>query len=98
MPPYLSYLLQLLNVGCFLPLKQAYSNEISSLAQYSTKQIKKEAFLPAFKAAFKKVIIKENIYVGFRGARLVPYNLEAVISKLNIVFRTLTLLKLEDTL
>jgi hypothetical protein len=98
MPPYLSYLLQLLNVGCFLPLKQAYSNKINSLAQYSTKKIKKEAFLLAFKAAFKKAITKDNIYAGFRGARLVPHNLEAVILKLNVVLCTLTLLKLEDTL
>jgi hypothetical protein len=98
MPPYLSYLLQLLNVGCFLPLKQAYSNEINSLAQYSTKKIKKEAFLLAFKAAFKKAITKDNIYAGFRGARLVSYNLEVVILRLNVVLCTLTLLKLEDTL
>jgi hypothetical protein len=98
MPPYLSYLLQLLNVGCFSPLKRAYSDKISSLAQYSTKQIKKEAFLLAFKAAFKKAITKENIYAGFRGASLVLHNLEAVILRLNIVLYTLTLLKLEDTL
>jgi hypothetical protein len=81
-----------------LPLKQAYSNKISSLAQYSTKKIKKEAFLLAFKVAFKKVITKENICVGFRGAKLVLHNLEVVILKLNVVLYTLTLLKLEDTL
>jgi hypothetical protein len=98
MPAYLSYLLQLLNVGCFSPLKQAYSNKISSLAQYSSKQIKKEAFLLAFKAAFKKALTKDNICAGFRSARLVPHNLEAVILKLDVVFCTLTLLKPEDTL
>jgi hypothetical protein len=98
MPPYLSYLLQLLNVGCFSPLKQVYSNKINSLAQYSTKKIKKEAFLLAFKVAFKKLIIKENICAGFRGARLVLHNLETVILKLDVVLYTLTLLKLEDTL
>jgi hypothetical protein len=98
MPPHSSYLLQLLDVGCFSPLKQAYSDKINSLAQYSTKKIKKEAFLLAFKAAFKKAMTKDNIYAGFRGARLVPYNLEAVISKLNIVLYTLTPLKPEDTL
>jgi hypothetical protein len=98
MPPYLSYLLQLLNIGCFLLLKRAYSNKINSLAQYSTKKIKKEAFLLAFKAAFKKAITKNNICAGFRGARLVLHNLEAVILRLNVVLRTLTLLKLEDTL
>jgi hypothetical protein len=81
-----------------LPLKQVYSNKISSLAQYSTKQIKKEAFLLAFKAAFKKAITKENICAGFRGARLFLHNLEAVILKLNVVLCTLTLLKLEDSL
>jgi hypothetical protein len=97
-PPYLSHLLQLLNIGCFLPLKQAYSDEINSLLQYSTKKIKKETFLPAFKVAFEKLMTKENIYTGFRGARLVLHNLEAVILKLNIVLYTLTLLKLEDTL
>jgi hypothetical protein len=98
MPPYLSHLLQLLDVGCFSPLKQVYGDKINSLAQYSTKKIKKEAFLLAFKAAFNKLMTKENICAGFRGARLVPYNLEAVILKLNVVLCTLTLLKLEDTL
>ena len=98
MPLHLLHLLQLLNIGCFAPLKRAYSNKISSLAQYSTKQIKKEAFLLAFKAAFKKAITKENIYASFRGAGLVLYNLEAVVLKLNVVLRTPTLLKLEDTL
>jgi hypothetical protein len=68
------------------------------LLQYSIKKIKKKAFLLAFKVAFKKLIIKENIYAGFRGARLVLYNLEVVILKLNIVLYILTLLKLEDTL
>jgi hypothetical protein len=97
-PPYSSHLLQPLDVGCFSPLKQAYSDEINSLAQYSTKKIKKEAFLLAFKAAFKKAITKDNICAGFRGARLVPHDLEAVILKLDVVLYTLTLLKLEDTL
>jgi hypothetical protein len=96
MPPYSSYLLQPLNVGCFSPLKQAYSNKINSLAQYSTKKIKKEAFLLAFKAAFDKLITKENICAGFRGAGLVLHNLEVVILKLDVVLCTLTPLKLED--
>jgi hypothetical protein len=98
MPPHLSHLLQLLDVGCFSPLKQAYGDEINSLSWYSTKKIKKEAFLPAFKVAFEKLMTKENICAGFRGAGLVPHNLEAVISKLDVVLCTLTLPKPEDTL
>ena len=98
MPSHSSHLLQPLNVGCFAPLKRAYGNKISVLARYGTKQIKKEAFLPAFKAAFKKAITKENICASFRGAGLVPHNPEAVVSKLNVVLRTPTPLKPEDTL
>jgi hypothetical protein len=98
MPPYLSYLLQPLDVGCFSLLKRAYSDEINGLARYGTKKIKKEAFLLAFKAAFKKAMTKDNICVGFRGAGLVLHNLEAVILRLNVVLRTLTLPKPEDTL
>jgi hypothetical protein len=97
MPPYSSHLLQLLDVGCFSPLKRTYGDKINSLSWYSTKKIKKEAFLPAFKAAFKKSMTKENICAGFRGAGLVPHNLEAVILKLDVVLHTLTLLKPEDT-
>jgi hypothetical protein len=41
--------------------------------------MKKKAFLLAFKVAFKKVIIRNNIYISFKGARLVSYNLEVVI-------------------
>jgi hypothetical protein len=97
MPPHSSHLLQPLDVGCFSPLKRAYGDEINSLARYGTKKIKKEAFLPAFKAAFDKSMTKENICAGFRGAGLVPHNPEAVISKLDVVLRTPTPPKPEDT-
>ena len=42
---------------------------------------------------FKKTFIAENVYAGFRGARLVPHNLEAVLLKLNMRLHTLTPLK-----
>jgi hypothetical protein len=98
MPAHSSHLLQPLDVGCFSPLKRAYGNEISSLARYGSKQIKKEAFLPAFKAAFEKSITKENICASFRGAGLVPHDPEAVLSKLDVVLRTPTPPKPADTL
>jgi hypothetical protein len=52
MLPYLSYLLQLLNVGCFSPLKRAYSREIEALICNYINYITKLEFLLAFKAAF----------------------------------------------
>jgi hypothetical protein len=53
MLPYLSYLLQLLNVSYFLLLKRAYSCKIKVLIYYYINYITKLKFLLAFKAAFK---------------------------------------------
>ena len=50
--PYLSYLLQPLNVGCFSPIKRAYSCKIKALMRYNINYITKLEFLLAFKAAF----------------------------------------------
>jgi hypothetical protein len=93
MPPHLSHLLQPLNVACFSPLKRLYSDEVLALAHSCIYYIKKETFLLAFKAAFSKAFTIENICAGFRGARLVPHNLEVVLLKLNVRLRTLTPLK-----
>jgi hypothetical protein len=90
MPPHLSYLLQLLDVVCYLLLKRHYSNRISLLARSRIYYINKETFLPAFKLAFEKTFIVENVCTGFQGARLVPYNLDAVLLKLDVQLRTPT--------
>jgi hypothetical protein len=59
--------------------------------------ITKTEFLLCFKAAFNAAITNSNILGGFQGAGLVPYNLEAVISKLNVRLRTLPLPTVEDS-
>jgi hypothetical protein len=88
MPPYSSHFLQPLDVGYFVLLKRAYSIEIENFIRCRVNHITKEDFLPAFKAAFTRVINEENIRGGFRGNGLVPFNPEAVISKLNVRLRT----------
>ncbi|KAH9238012.1 hypothetical protein K456DRAFT_1941190, partial [Colletotrichum gloeosporioides 23] len=45
--------------------------------------ITKLEFFLAFKAAFFQTFSPENIFRGFRGARLIPYNPQAVLLKLN---------------
>jgi len=87
---YLSHLLQPLNVACFAPLKRSYSDGISALARNYIHHISKETFLLAFKAAYDLTFTKENARAGFRGAGLVLFNLDAVLSKLNVRLRTLT--------
>jgi hypothetical protein len=89
---YLLHLLQPLNVACFALLKRSYSNSILVLVRNYIYYNSKETFLLAFKAAYKYTFTKENTYAEFRGARLVLFNLDTVLLKLNIRLRTLTLL------
>jgi hypothetical protein len=89
---HLSHLLQLLNVACFSLLKRKYGDAILALARSRIYYISKETFLLAFKLTFDKIFTLANIRAGFRGARLAPHNLEAVLLKLNVRLRTPTLL------
>ncbi|KAH5618558.1 hypothetical protein HBI23_246740 [Parastagonospora nodorum] len=88
MPPHSSHLLQPLDVGCFSPLKKAYGRQAEDLMRNKITHITKLEFLPCFKGAFNAAITKANIQGSFRGAGLVPFDPEAVISKLDIRLRT----------
>jgi hypothetical protein len=90
MPSHSSHLLQPLDVVCFSLLKRAYGDEISALARYSVKHVKKEAFIPAFKTAFEKTFLAHNIRASFQATGLVPHNPDVVLSKLDVVLRTPT--------
>jgi len=61
MPPYLSHLLQPLDVGCFSPLKRAYSREIEAPIRHHINHITKLEFLVASKAAFERSFTSANI-------------------------------------
>jgi hypothetical protein len=90
MPPHSSHLLQPLDVVCYSLLKRHYGDGISLLARSRIHYINKETFLPAFKSAFEKTFTAENVCAGFRGAGLVPYDPDAVLSKLDVQLRTPT--------
>jgi hypothetical protein len=72
-------------------LKKAYGNQVRDLIRNHINHITKLEFLPAFKAAFVAAITKDNICGSFRGAGIIPYDPEAVLLKLKIRLRTLTL-------
>jgi len=82
MPPHSSHLLQPLNVGCFAPLKEAYSRKVVELTRYYINYITKLEFLPAFKAAFQQSFTSSNIRRAFEGSGLVPFKPEAILSKI----------------
>ena len=90
MPPHSSHLLQPLDVGCFGPLKKAYSRQIEDLMRQQITHITKEDFIPAFRAAFQVSLTKSNIQGGFRGAGLVPFDPERVILTLDLKLWTPT--------
>ncbi|KFZ24101.1 hypothetical protein V502_01420, partial [Pseudogymnoascus sp. VKM F-4520 (FW-2644)] len=64
--------------------------QIESLVQARILHITKEDFLPAFFEAFKNSMTKSNVQAGFKGAGLVPFNPEIVISKLDVKLQTPT--------
>ena len=90
MPAYSSHLLQPLDIRCFSPLKRAYGKEIEELVRAHITHITKVEFFAAFRNAFFALFSENNVRGGFRGAGLIPFNLKAVISKLDVKLRTPT--------
>jgi hypothetical protein len=90
LPAHSSHLTQPLDVGVFGLLKKAYGTQISFLARANITHITKDDFFPAFQAAFEAVFTGQNVKGCFRGTGLVPFDPDAVISKLDVKLRTPT--------
>jgi hypothetical protein len=88
MPPHSSHLLQPLDVGCFAPLKKAYGRQAEDLMRNRITHITKLEFLPCFIRAYNAAITPSNIQGGFRGAGLVPFDPQRVITALDVQLRT----------
>jgi hypothetical protein len=97
MPLYTFYILQLLNVRCFTPLKQAYKKEIKGLVDSYINYVNKKAFLVIFLEVYNRAILKSNILSSFKATSLVLLDLEVVLLKLKVKPCTLTLLALGPT-
>jgi hypothetical protein len=88
MPPYSSYLLQPLDVSCFRPLKKAYGRQVEDLMRMYINYVSKLEFLYTFRKAYSTAITERNIQGSFAGASLILFDLERVLSKLDIRLRT----------
>ncbi|OJJ51845.1 hypothetical protein ASPSYDRAFT_165527, partial [Aspergillus sydowii CBS 593.65] len=82
MPPHSSYLLQLLDISYFRLLKQVYRSFIKLKIQLRFSYINKLDFLEAYLKAY------QEIFNSFSTARIYLFNLEKVLSKLNILLAT----------
>jgi len=90
LPPHLSHLTQSFDIEYFNVLKRAYSRQIKTFIKAHINHITKVEFFLAFTAAYKESITAENCQAGFRGTGLVPFSLQAVLSKLDVKLRTPT--------
>ena len=83
-----SYLLQLLNVGCFSALKQLYGNLIKQIIARGVNHINKYEFLPLYRQARQAALHRNNIQAGFAATGLVPYDPDRVLSLLHTEYQT----------
>jgi hypothetical protein len=90
MPPHSSHLLQPLDVGCFAVLKRLYGRQIEGLMRNGVNHIDKQDFLEAYYNARKETMTQANISSSFAATRVLPYDPERVLTKLNTQLRTLT--------
>ena len=90
LPSHSSHLTQPLDVGCFSVLKRAYGRQIEMFIKAHINHITKVEFFLAFTAAYKESMTAQNCQAGFRGAGLVPFDPQAVLSKLDVKLRTPT--------
>ncbi|APA08524.1 hypothetical protein sscle_04g032940 [Sclerotinia sclerotiorum 1980 UF-70] len=90
LPSHSSHLTQPLDVGCFSVLKRSYSCQVDEFIKAYINHISKVEFFIAFKAAYQQSITIQNMKAGFRGAGLIPFDPQAVLSKLDIRIRTPT--------
>jgi hypothetical protein len=90
LPPHSSHLTQPLDVACFGVLKRNLSLELDVFIKTHITHITKIEFFIAFQAAYNKTMILKNIKAGFHGAGLVPFDPQAVISRLDVKLKTPT--------
>jgi len=83
MPPHLLYLLQPLDIGCFLVLKQAYKRLVEQIMGYSVNHIDKREFLPLYRQARQIVLYQNNIQTGFAATGLVLYSSNYILTQLH---------------
>ena len=90
MLPHSSYLLQLLDIGCFAVLKCIYSRLVETKMWRGINYIDKLDFLEVYPTIRIEAFKSETIKNSFSVAGLVPFLPDRVLSKLNIQLRTPT--------
>ena len=85
---HLSHLLQLLDVGCFLVLKQSYGRLVEEIMSRGINHINKHEFLPLYRQARQAALHQNNIQAGFAATGLVPYSPDRILAQLHTEYQT----------
>jgi len=80
---HLSHLLQLLDVDCFLILKQSYKKCVETLMSLDINQIDKQKFLSIYQKVCIKALHQNNVQSDFAATRLMSYKSDCVLSLLH---------------
>jgi hypothetical protein len=88
MPPHSSYILQLLDVGCFSVLKRSYGYLVEQKMRLSVNYINKQEFLPLYQQARAEALHESNLRSSFAAIGLVPYEPDRVLSYLHTQYYT----------
>ena len=83
MPPHTSHILQPLDVGCFGPLKQAFSKRTQGLILNHIFHVTKSTFMDTFQAAYFDAVTSKNVQAGFRGSGIHPFDPKVVLLTLD---------------
>ena len=85
-----SHLLQLLDVGCFSPLKHLYDQRIIDKVERGTNIVNKTEFLYVYPTIHHQTLYLSKIQSSFTATGLVPFSPDKVLSKLHISLKTPT--------
>ncbi len=88
MPAHSSHICQPLDVGCFGPLKAAYSKLVLELARLSIFHVNKEDFIRMYIEASSQIFTEETIRNSFSATGLVPFNPARVLDNLIYMAQT----------
>jgi hypothetical protein len=82
LPPYLTHILQPLDVSIFRPVARAYKKRLYDTAIYGALAITKMEFLKIYQAARSKAILSSNIASAWRATGLIPSDPSIILLKI----------------
>src|SRR5579859_3877252 len=80
--PHTSHVLQPLDVGLFGPLKTALSQHQDRLFRLHVARVRKVECLIAYVKARRSAFRSDNVFGGWRGAGLIPFDPERILHPL----------------